>query len=54
MSEDDVTAKEALHVAQRALAKCVEADRRLDDIEAELEATRDAVDSHLQEVETDE
>ena len=41
MSEDDVSARDALAIAQRALAKA----NRVDDLEAEIEALRDEVTS---------
>jgi len=54
MSEDDVTAREALAVAQRALAKVVAVERDLTELEDETAALRselNEVDQRLSEQE---
>jgi len=54
MSEDDVTAREALDVAQRALAKVVAVERDLTELEDETAALRsqlNEVDQRLSEQE---
>ena len=54
MSEDDVTAREALAVAQRALAKVIAVERDLTELEDETAALRsqlNEVDQRLSEQE---
>ena len=54
MSEDDVTAREELAVAQRALAKAVDLERDISELEDETAALRselNEVDQRLSEQE---
>jgi ubiquinone biosynthesis protein UbiJ len=51
--QHDVTAREALTVAQRALAKCVEIERALDDVH-DLEADVRQLESVVAELEDED
>ena len=55
MADDqhDVTAREALTVAQRALAKCVEIERTLDDVH-DLEADLRQLESVVAQLEAED